>query len=460
MSTMGPLDAMFMVMEAREKPAHVGGLQLFRPPEDAPADHLERMYADALASERDLRGVFTRRPYLPGGIGPWSWTVDDNLDLEYHVRHSALAQPGRIRELLALVSRLHGSLLDRNRPLWEAHLIEGIDDGRYAVYSKVHHAMMDGVTAIRLMESTLSADPDERDMPFPWERREASSGRAPGGLGQQLATAARIARELPETLTGAGISAMRTIGKAFMEGAAALPYRAPQTMLNVPITGARRFAAQSWPIERVRAAGDPHGATINDMVLALSGGALRAYLQDQGALPDAPLIAMVPVSLKARSGDESGEGNAVGVLLCNLGTNLADPVARVEAVQESMRFGKRAFEGLSPLQILLLTAMQIAPAALPTLGLGSIDVLKPFVPPMFNIVISNVPGAREPLYWNGARLDGHYPISVLVDGQALNITVTSGASSLDFGIIGDRRAVPHMQHLLGHLEDELAALES
>jgi diacylglycerol O-acyltransferase / wax synthase len=150
MAVVSPLDAMFLLMEAREKPAHVGGMQLFQAPEAAPPDFLSRMYEDAIGSPGEVRSLFTKRPHRAGGFGPWTWQPDDKFDLEYHVRHSALPHPGRIRELLALVSRLHGSLLDRNRPLWEAHLIEGVEDGRFALYSKVHHALLDGASAMRL----------------------------------------------------------------------------------------------------------------------------------------------------------------------------------------------------------------------------------------------------------------------------------------------------------------------
>lgn len=463
MATMNPLDVMFMLMEAREKPAHVGGMALYEPPPDSPPDFLEQMYAEAITSDRELRSLYLQRPYLPAGIGPWSWKQDDKFDIEYHVRHSAVPAPGRIRELLALVSRLHSTLLDRNRPLWEAHLIEGLADDRFVLYSKIHHAVVDGVSALRLTNSALSPDPDERDMPYPWEVRDPTatrSARPRPSLVSQVAGAARVATRLPLELTGAGVTAVRDLVSSFNQQAAALPFDAPETMLNLPITGARRFAAQSWSIERIRAAGKSHGATLNDMILAMSAGALRSYLLEQDALPDRPLIAMVPVSLKARTGDDSETGNAVGALLCNLGTHLADPIERLGLIQESMSRGKHNFEGLSPLQILMLTALQLAPAALPTLGLGNIAGLDRVLPPGFNIVISNVPGAREPLYWNGARLTGSYPMSVLVDGQAMNITATSYAGNLDFGILADRTRVPQMQRMLVHLEDELARLEA
>jgi diacylglycerol O-acyltransferase / wax synthase len=461
MAVLSPLDAMFLMMEAREKPAHVGGMQLFQPPEGADPNFLSQLYEQAIASTNEVRPLFIKRPHRPGGIGPWTWQDDEKFDLEYHVRHSALPQPGRVRELLALVSRLHGSLLDRNRPLWEAHLIEGLHDGRFALYTKVHHALVDGVSAMRLLITSLSTDPNDRDMPFPWERRPSASRPSPGpvGIGDRIEALARSATEVPGLVAGASMAALRQVIAGITEQAAATPYQAPRTMLNVPVTGARRFAAQSWEMERIRMVGKRFGATVNDMVLAMSSGALRRYLLDHDALPEQPLIAMVPVSLKAKLGEDQEGGNAVGALLCNLATHLDDPVERLAAIQASMSRGKAQFEGLTPIQILALSALALSPGAL-SIGLGRIEPIGSVLRPGFNVVISNVPGSRDPLYWNGARMVGSYPVSVLVDGQAMNITVTSYADSLDFGILGCRRNVPSLQRMLVHLEDELAALEA
>jgi len=222
-------------------------------------------------------------------------------------------------------------------------------------------------------------------------------------------------------------------------------------MLNVPIGGARRCAAQSWPIARFTSIKRAAGVTLNDVVLAVCGGALRGYLLEQNALPDRPLIAMVPVSMRD---DDSSGGNQVGALLCNLGTDLADPAQRLRAVSSSMRGNKEVFAGLPRIQQLALSAFNISP-----LLLELVPLLRATAPPPFNIVISNVPGAREPLYWNGSRLDGNYPLSIALDGQALNITLSNNADNLDFGLVGCRRSVPSLQRLLGHLEQALTDSE-
>lgn len=221
-------------------------------------------------------------------------------------------------------------------------------------------------------------------------------------------------------------------------------------MLNVPIGGARRCAAQSWPLDRIKAVKNAAGASLNDVVLAMCAGALRAYLTDYDALPGAPLVAMVPVSLR-NEGDSVG-GNMVGAVLCNLATHLDDPAQRLHAIHSSMRANKNVLSQLPRAQATALS-MLLSPAVV-----SSLPGFAKATPP-FNVCISNVPGAREPLYCNGARLDGSYPMSIALNGQALNITLTSSAESLDFGLVGCRRSVPHLQRVLGHLETSLKDLE-
>jgi diacylglycerol O-acyltransferase len=450
---MPPTDSLFLLAETREHPMHVGSLQLFVPPDGASALDVRRMFEDEVA-KHEVAPLFQKRPRRSlGTLGQWAWEADRSFDLEHHVRRSALPQPGRILELLALCSRLHSTLLDRHRPLWELHLVEGLQDGRYAIYFKVHHSLVDGVSALRLLSKLLSADPDERGMPAPWAPQLPRSPKQ-RGAGSPV-DAARDALGLLGDAAGVLPALAKMVNRALKEQSGTLSLSAPKSMLNVPITGARRFAAQSWPIERIRRVGKASEATVNDVVLAMCSGALRNYLLDLGALPDAPLIAMVPVSLHG-TGSESGDGggNAVGAVMCNLGTDQADPADRLATVHQSMTEGKQALQSMSPLQILALSAIGISPLGLwPLLGLtGSVR-------PPFNLVISNVPGPRQPMYWNGARLDGLYPLSIPLDGQALNITCTSYSDEIAFGLTGCRRTVPHLQRLLGHLDDELTALE-
>ncbi|HEY1488910.1 MAG TPA: wax ester/triacylglycerol synthase family O-acyltransferase, partial [Micromonosporaceae bacterium] len=336
-------------------------------------------------------------------------------------------------------------------PLWEMHLIEGLSDGRYAAYFKVHHALVDGVSALRLLNRMMSFDPDERDMKPPWAVLPRS--RRPRDSSSPLDGARDAVRLLGEA-AGLGPAFARTVQRALREQTGTMSLSAPKSMFNVPITGARRFAAQSWPMERIRRVGKATDTTLNDVVLAMCAGALRRYLIGMDALPDAPLIAMVPVSLRGEDTGTGDGGNAVGTVMCNLATHLGDPGERLTAINRSMQDGKDALKSMTPTQILLMSAIGISPLAiLPALGLTGT------VRPPFNLVISNVPGPREPLYWNGARLDGLYPLSIPLDGQAVNITCTSYSHEIAFGLTGCRRTVPHLQHLLGYLGDEIDALE-
>jgi diacylglycerol O-acyltransferase len=456
---MSPADSIFLMVESREHPMHVGGLQLFTPPDGADAEDVRQIFQQMIGAD-DVRPLFrrrARRSIATGGL--WGWEQDGEFDIEHHVRHTALPRPGRVLELLALCSRLHGNLLDRHRPLWEVSMIEGLADGRYAVYSKVHHAMVDGVSSLRLLRNGLSEDPAARGLVPPWARRPdenaEKSATQPSGprvldvSGDVLRNALGIAGEA----AGLASALVKTVQRGMNEQAASLSFSAPKTMLNVPITGARRFAAQSWPIDRIRRVAKAGDATVNDVVLAMCSGALRGYLQDMDALPDAPLIAMVPVSLHVDDHHREG-GNAVGVVMCNLGTHLGDSGERLAAINASMADGKAAMSTMSPVQIMAMSLLGLSPLALAQLP----GVQNMFRPP-FNLVISNVPGPRSPLYYNGARLDGLYPLSIPVDGQALNITCTSYSDKLAFGLTGCRRSVPHLQRLLGHLDAELDALE-
>jgi diacylglycerol O-acyltransferase len=448
---MPPTDSLFLLSETREQPMHVGSLQLFVPPDGATALDVRQMF-DAAIEQDEVAPLFQKRPRRSiTSLGQWGWELDQQFDLEHHVRRSALPEPGRILELLALCSRLHSTLLDRKRPLWEMHLIEGLADGRYAAYFKVHHALVDGVSALRLLNRMMSADPDERDMKPPWAALPRH--RKSRDAGSPVDTARDAVRMLGDA-AGLGPAFVRTMQRAIREQTGTMSLSAPKSMLNVPITGARRFAAQSWPMERIRRVGKAGDVTVNDVVLAMCAGALRRYLLGMNALPDSPLIAMVPVSLHGEDTGSSDGGNAVGTVMCNLATHVDDAGERLAAINRSMRDGKEALKSMTPMQIMLMSALGISPLAiLPVLGLtGSVR-------PPFNLVISNVPGPTEPLYWNGARLDGLYPLSIPMEGQALNITCTSYSHEIAFGLTGCRRTMPHLQHLLGYLDDDLAALE-
>ncbi|MEU6831881.1 wax ester/triacylglycerol synthase family O-acyltransferase [Nocardia beijingensis] len=443
MEFIAPVDAVFLLAESREQPMHVGALQLFEPPEDAGPDFAAQVH-DRLLGNTDVDPAFRKHPATIFGSPQMAWTHADDVELDYHVRRLAVPGPGHMDQLVELAAGLHSSLLDRHRPLWEFHLIEGLADGRFALYSKMHHALIDGVSAQRLLRRTLTSDPASDVTRVPWHLPRSSRGTRSGAGG--------AARNLVSAATS-GASVLRAARTALTRQQLTLPFAAPRTMFNVPIGGARRAVVRSWPLERLQQVKKATGATLNDVVLTMSAGALRRYLLERNALPDKPLIAMVPMSLRAED-DEETNGVKVGAVLCNLGTDIAEPLGRLQVVAASMRDGKDVYRTLSCNQTMALSALMLSP-----LAVNLVPALIPWTAPAFNIVISNVPGPREPMYWNGARLDASYPLSIPFDGQAVNITLTSNAGNLDFGLVGCRRSVPQLPRLLDHLEASLAELE-
>ncbi|MEO9323242.1 wax ester/triacylglycerol synthase family O-acyltransferase [Nocardioides sp. C4-1] len=454
-----PTSTAFLLAENRSMPMHVGGLQLFKKPEGAGRGYLREMY-EAMLDVDDVAPLFLKHPHRSVRTGAQLvWKPDEQFDIEYHVRHSALPKPGRIRELFDLLGRLHGQRLAWERPLWEAHLIEGLRDGRVAMYTKTHHALVDGVSAMRLLASVLSTDPDERDMPPPWgvhPTRRAPSRAEKAALSEVPLAALRGAMGITAEAAGMPSALVKTIRKGLRNETSALSLHAPRTIFNQDITGSRRFAADDWPVERLRAIGKATGTTINDVVMAMCSGAMRTYLLELGALPDRPLVAMVPVGLNAKQSQiASAEGgNAVGAVMVQMATDLDDPARRLGAIHRSMKDGKEALSSMTPVQILAMSAIGQAPAILtPILKMQGI------VRPPYNLIISNVPGPRTTHYWNGAQLLGTYPLSIPINGMALNITCTSYDGNMAFGLTGCRRTVPHLQRLLTYLDDELSALE-
>jgi diacylglycerol O-acyltransferase len=451
MKALSPSDAMFLLAENRRTPMHVAGLQLYSLPKDAPPDFIGKMVAQ-MREYPEPQPPYNLRPVFRG---TWLWQEDAQFDLDHHLRHLSLPKPGRIRELLAMVSRLHGSLMDRGRPLWETNVIEGLQDGRFAIFSKVHHAMFDGVAATREARKALSEDPSERDMPPPWARPRAKRDKAEDGLiappASPLQNIMEAVKGNVRVIPGAARGFWDLVRKSKGDGDVT-PYQAPPTLFNTRISSSRRFAAQSYPLARMKAVAKASGATLNDIALAICAGALREYLIVHEALPDKPLIAMVPVSVRAADSPEGG--NQVSVILANLATHIADPGKRLETIISSMKRAKDRMSTMSRIEQIAYAAAALSPMVI-TSQLG-LDRFRP----AFNIVISNVPGPQKPLYWNGARLDETYPVSIPIDGQALNITLTSYIDQMAFGYTACRRSVPSMQRLLDFTERALSELET
>jgi diacylglycerol O-acyltransferase len=444
MRALGPIDQAFLWLERRQQPMHVGGLMLFKIPPNADANFVQDIAAQFKAVTPPV-SPFNQR--LEGMF----WEEDEEFDLEHHFRHIALPEPGRVRELLAYVSQSHSSLLDRAKPLWECHLIEGIEGNRFALYFKMHHAVIDGVAGMRIAQKSLSVDPNHKTAVPLWAIKRDKRPKAEttalnnfaetiNNLRHQASSVPKVAKELYQA-----IKASYEHDPDYVS-----VFQAPKSILNQRVSGSRRFAAQSYDLPRIKAISKKLGVTINDVVMAMCSGALRTYLLYLDALPKKPLIAMVPMSLRQ---DDSDAGNQITMILANLGTHLADPMQRLDIIHRSVQNAKDRFSRMSPSEIMAYSALVYS-----ICGLNLMTGIAPKLQ-AFNVVISNVPGPKETMYWNGAELDGFYPVSIVLDGMALNMTLTSYVDSLEFGLIACRKALPSMQRLLGYLDDALDELE-
>lgn len=456
MKYMPVTESMFLIAETRDQPMHVGGLQLFIPRDGQSTEELADEICERFYAATDIAPMFRKRPATPAQMaGYTAWTEDADVDFDYHIRRIILPRPGGPIQLLRYVSLNHGALLDRRRPMWEVHIIEGIDGGRVGLYTKVHHSVVDGVSALRLLQRSLSTDPDDRSGTAMWVRRTSRKSGKPTrkGLLGTLAGAAGAVVDAAGQVAGLGPAAAKVAMAGLTDRDYVAPMQmAPTTMLNQSIGSARRFAAQDWPIERLRAVAQAQEITINDVILAMCSGALRAYLDEHSDLPTESLVAVMPVSLHTE-GD--ADGNAITAISVRLATDLDSPADRVAAIKASTTGAKNVVRGLKPLQAMALGAATIWPLAFATVP-GFVE----YTPRGFNLMISNVPGPEEPLYWNGAKLDGCYPVSIPMEGLAMNITVTTVAGKAGFGIIGARAQLPSLQKILVHLETALAELEA
>lgn len=445
-------DAFFLNAESRDAYMHVAMLHRYQLPADAGpnwvAEQVERMQAFPVdQAPFNLR----LKPGVIGKVAP-AWEVDSHIDIDYHLRHAALPRPGGERELGILISRLHSQPLDKNRPLWECTLIEGLQDGTFALYFKIHHALMDGMSGSRTMSRCLSPDPLARGMPAFWAMPPLP--RSSSGIPKAIVKSAQaLARPTVLSVLAQALSAWYRMFRAAPESGLVGPYRSPDCALNAIVSPQRRFATQSVAIARMKRIGDAAGGTLNDVVLAACAGALRRYLLELDDLPTKPLVASIPVSLRTR--EEAGEGNGISLALSSLATQIADTRERFDAIKASMQANKSLLSTLSKPAMTLYTNLLMAPFMIGQMtGLAARTHR-----PMYNTMISNVPGPTEVLYMNGARLMSAYPVSLIFNGQSLNITILSYDGQMHFGFTACRVALPHVQKIAVYLNEALVDLE-
>ena len=463
------LDASFLALETANATGHVGGVCVLDPreaPEPLTLARLTEVLGERLplvpVLRRKLRGV-------PLGLDQPYWVDDPDFDIEYHIRELALPSPGSDAQLAEQVARLHARPLDRSRPLWEIYLITGLAGGRAAVYTKIHHAAIDGASGAELLTVLLDLSPGGRELPASPPFRPA---RPPGPVTLAAVAAARLAWRPVQTvrITNQLVRVLPTLAPAigtFLGGVLGLNHgdgeviptvagRAPATPFNRPITQHRRVAFRSVDLARVKAVKNAFGVSVNDVVMAMCAGALRRWLAEHEALPEAPLIAMIPVSVRDPA-SRGALGNKVSAMLAVLPTNVGQPERRLEIVHAATKIAK-AQQAAIP-QGLVDQISDFAPPALTAraarvvFATGLLHRLPPF-----NLCVSNVPGPNVPVYLCGARLLAHYPVSVITDGQGLNITLVGYLGQLHFGLVCCRELVPDIDALAGYLVDELDLL--
>jgi WS/DGAT/MGAT family acyltransferase len=478
------LDAQFLAIESQTHYGHVGSLVVVDPSTRESGELRIEDLHELLSERLHLLPVMTwRLAEVPFGLDRPYWIEDPSFDLEYHLRELALPAPGDDRRLAEQVARIASRHLDRSRPLWELYLIQGLEQGRCAILTKMHHAMIDGMSGAEVMGVLYDLEPGGREIPPPDLDQQAGIAMEPGSLemlGRGLAALPlqplRIARRLPSTLpyldvapSLLGLPGAETISRYAAHARNVIGgggdgeiverprHRAPHTPFSGRISAHRRFSFGSLSLETVKQIKNELGVKVNDVVVGLCAGAVREWLLANDALPAEPLLAQIPVSV--RTEEQAGTyGNRISVMIVPIPTDEPDPVQRVRRAHDAMSAAKERHSAM-PAELLQDVANFIPPAinaraARVALQLGTQQRMRP----LYNLVISNVPGPPFPLYLGGAEVKANYPVSVVTDGAGLNITVMSYRDSMDFGLIADREQVPEIWDLIAALERDLAAI--
>jgi diacylglycerol O-acyltransferase len=452
MTRLSTIDGGFLLTESPHSPKHVGGLMILQLPKGKGPAWLRTLLDEM---KRVPPGhPFNQRLTRQAGL-LYEMEFDEHLEIDYHVRHTVLPHPGSDAQLAEVVARMHANLLDRDRPLWEFHLIEGLQGRRFAFYIKAHHAIGDGITFSRWIDDSTNDSARDLTVRPIWARpQEADAGCA--GAVSLVGTALDAATTLAGGVrTALGISAIsaKMLQRRLLDrdGHIALPLSAPRTALNVSTGAARKIAFAAYPLEELRAIGKSQGGTINDVIMTLCDMAVSHYFERHGDQPRGSLVAYMPVNI--RTDAENGEGNLLTLLQVKLASAHRDPLSALQEVRESIASAREVFSGASRPAIQYYSMLVALFAQFEeTLNLGR------FLPPVNNLVISNVPAARVTRYFKGAECVAMYPLSTLPPMTALNVTCCSYAGTVYFGLVAGRTAVPDLPLLSAYLDEAFRQL--
>ncbi|MBJ8343681.1 wax ester/triacylglycerol synthase family O-acyltransferase [Antrihabitans sp. YC2-6] len=443
-----------MLPESSESRAHIGALLVFDLPPKSKGSFVDDLYAELISAGR-VGSTFRRNPDAPIGVTDGFWWRETDVDLSYHIQRTTVAAPGGTTELLATVSQLHAVPLDPKKPAWLAYLIEGLEEGRFALYVKVHQGLMDGVGILKLVHKMLSRDESDTALRTIWEHHfedapkpQETAPEPPPEL--SVSSLFRFGSKQVSGLANKVPGSARAMGKALVDRDIAVPYRSPNSILNVAVGTERRLVARSWSMERIADVRNFSRSSVEEIVIAMCSGALRTYMGERKKLPTSSLIAMVPI---ARHTDKRGV-DKVGTVFCKLGTDLRYPEERLKTIKSSMANGRKIADAMGQATTLAASVVTMTPRLL-----GGVPGMSAVARPAFNVTISYVPGAREATFWRGARMHSLYPTTTVGDGHALGFAVTNTEGRLDVGLIGCPQAVPDLDVILDNMEKALVELE-
>ena len=476
------LDAQFLALETNRQAGHVGSLAVLDP-STRPSGEIACGDIKALLRERlPLLPPFRwRLVEVPFGMDYPYWIDDPDFDLDFHVRELALPAPGDDAQLSEQVARIFSRPLDRARPLWEVYVIHGLESGYTAVLTKIHHALIDGLSGAEIMGLLLDVAPEGRDDLPPADEQEIPNGASPPGQLEMLGRGllglprypVRALRSLPRALPNVadvgplgqlpGAGTIGGIANRVQRTITRTPpvprpnLQAPKTTFNGRVSPHRRFAFGEMGLDEVKAVKNLYGVTVNDVVVSICAGAVRRWLIEHDELPDVPLVAQIPVSV--RTDEHAGTyGNRILLMSVPFHTEIEDPIERLRMTHEDLADMKERNKAL-PAELLQDANHFIPPAVFHRAARLTFRLSTGVGRPTWNLVVSNVPGPQFPLYLAGAKLVADYPVSVITDGMGLNITVMSYNGKMDYGIVADRDQMPDVARLIDWLRDELDALK-
>lgn len=464
MQQLSGLDTTFLNIESNACPMHVGGLVLLEPPKSKPDDGGYGQIFKHIESRLDLIPPLRRRLVSsPLGLDHPYWIEDPDFDLVHHIKHRALPSPGDDCKLTDLVCELASTRLDRNLPLWEINFVEGLKDGRVAAITKMHHAAIDGVSGAEILGNLLDLKPEPVKVPAPetpWRPDSIPSlaklaNLTTRSLAKRPGKALRLMRDTWPFLVSSGHAMwqQRKLSGKFSD----LVTLAPRTRFNCKISARRSFAFGSLELDQVKIVKNAFGTTVNDVVMAICGTALRQYLEDKEELPRKPLIAGIPMSTRTDA-QKGAAGNQVTFLRATLHTDEVDPVVRLQKISREMATAKERMRAV-PANLMGDWAQLPAPALMAQAArLYENFAIQNYHTPAFNVVISNVPGPTIPLYFGGLKVLAHYPVSIPFHGAAFNITLMSYCGKLDFGLTANYDSVPDIDHFAQLMHAALATL--